>query len=142
MDMSEKKESLDLSALATAVVSFGRALDEFKKDESNEFVRDSVIQRFEYCYDLSTKFIKRHLSLISDNPNAINEMSFQEIIREAYTKGILRNSWDTWWKYRDDRNATSHAYSEAKAIEVAGDVEAFLLEASYLVEQLKAEYEA
>lgn len=140
--MPEKRESLDPSVLVSALTSFGKALDEYKKDESNDFIRDSVIQRFEFCYDLSVKFIKRHLSLISANPSAINEMSFQEIIREAYTKGILRNSWDTWWKYRDDRNATSHAYSEAKAIEVAGDVDAFLIEADYLVEQLKAEYEA
>ncbi|MDA8576216.1 nucleotidyltransferase substrate binding protein [Candidatus Marinamargulisbacteria bacterium] len=140
--MPEKRESLDPSVLVSALTSFSKALDEYKKDESNDFIRDSVIQRFEFCYDLSVKFIKRHLSLISANPSAINEMSFQEIIREAYTKGILRNSWDTWWKYRDDRNATSHAYSEAKAIEVAGDVEAFLIEADYLVEHLKAKYEA
>lgn len=139
--MLEKKESLDLSVLVAAVASFGKALSEYQKDETNDFVRDSVIQRFEYCYDLSAKFIKRHLSLISDNPSAINEMSFQEIIREAYTKGILKNSWDTWWKYRDDRNATSHAYSEAKAIEVAEDVAFFLSEVTYLVAQLKAEYE-
>lgn len=140
--MPEKKESLDISVLVSALASFSKALDEYKKDKSNDFIRDSVIQRFEYCYDLSVKFIKRHLSLISDNPSAINEMSFQEIIREAYTKGILQNSWDTWWKYRDDRNTTSHAYSESTAIEVADDVEAFLIEAGYLVEQLKTEYEA
>ncbi len=56
-------EILDITSLKKAVESFARALNEYDKDESNEFVRDSCIQRFEYCYDLSSKMIKRHLKI-------------------------------------------------------------------------------
>jgi hypothetical protein len=53
------------------------ALTEYEKDKTNEFVRDSRIQRFEYCYELATKFIKRYWALISENPVEIKEPSFQ-----------------------------------------------------------------
>lgn len=134
-------DNLNLTSLTKAVASFHRALDAFEKDTDNEFVRDSCIQRFEYCYDLSTKMIKRHLSNISENPSAINEMSFQQLIREAYTKGIINNSWDKWSEYRDDRNATSHGYDEERAKVVAASVIHFYGEVAYLLERLQGIYE-
>jgi len=135
-------DTLNLTSLQKAVTSFHRALDEFEKDTDNEFVRDSCIQRFEYCYDLSTKMIKRHLSNISENPSAINEMSFQQLIREGYTKGILKNSWDKWSEYRDDRNATSHGYDEERAKVVVASIVVFYEEVNFLLEQLQGFYEA
>lgn len=135
------QEKLDLTSLAKALESFRLALDEYDKDRSNDFVRDSCIQRFEYCYDLATKMIRRHLSNISANPSAVNEMSFQETIREAYTKGVLKNSWDSWWKYRDDRNITSHGYDESKAIAVVADLKPFYAEIDHLLARLKEIYE-
>lgn len=139
--MDEKLEKLDLTSLTKAVESFLRALSAYEKDSSNEFVRDSCIQRFEYCYDLSTKMIKRHLSNISANPSEINEMTFQQQVREAYTKGLLKNSWDKWSSYRDDRNATSHGYDEDRAKEVASSVKYFYAEVEHLLERLKEVYE-
>lgn len=133
---------LNLTSLTNATSSFQRALDEYDKDNSNEFVRDACIQRFEYCYDLSTKYIKRHLSLISENPAEINESSFQENIRKAYSSGLIENSWDQWWKYRDSRAATSHSYSEEKAIEVLEGLPAFNSELIFLIAQLQTIYEA
>lgn len=134
-------EKLNLTTLIKATDSFKTAIDEYNKDESNDFVRDSCIQRFEYCYDLTTKMIKRYLSTTSENPSAINEMSFQEIIREAYTKGVLKNSWDKWWEYRDDRNATSHGYDKNKAIEIVKGLRVFYLEIAFFLERLKDIYE-
>ncbi len=134
-------DTLNLTSLQKAVTSFHRALAEFEKDTDNEFVRDSCIQRFEYCYDLSTKMIKRHLSNISENPSAINEMTFQQVIREAYTKGVIKHSWDKWSEYRDDRNATSHGYDEERAKVVVASIVVFYEEVSFLLEQLQGFYE-
>ncbi len=135
-------EILDLTALKKAVVSFRKALDEYEKDKTNEFVRDSSIQRFEYCYDLSSKMIKRHLKNIAENPGEIDQMSFQSIIREAFTKGILKNSWDKWSEYREDRNATSHGYDEELAISIVSQLEEPYQEILFLLERLKDIYEA
>jgi nucleotidyltransferase substrate binding protein (TIGR01987 family) len=136
------ENKLDLTSLTKAIASFHKALDEYTKDESNEFVRDSCIQRFEYCYDLTTKFLKRHLSIIAENPGDIKTLSFQEIIREAYTKEILKNSWDKWWEYRDNRNATSLAYSIEKAVEVIEKLPEFLSEITFFHQHLSNIYEA
>ena len=135
-------EILDITSLTKAVESFAQALNEYDKDETNEFVRDSCIQRFEYCYDLSTKMIKRHLKNISENPGAIEQMPFQNIIRDAYTKGILKHSWDAWSEYREDRNATSHGYDEELAISIVSALIQPYQEFLFLKEKLVEIYEA
>ena len=132
---------LNLTSLSNAIASFQRALDEYEKDNTNEFVRDACIQRFEYCYDLSAKYIKRHLSLISENPEEIKEISFQEVIRRAYTVGIIEHSWDQWWKYRDNRAATSRSYNEERAKEVVSGLLVFNNEVNFLLTQLKKSHE-
>ncbi len=128
---------LDLTALEKAIDSFKKAIDAYELDHTNEFIRDAVIQRFEYTYELTTKMIKRYLSITTADPSSINEMSFQEIVREGYTKGVLKNSWDIWKKYREDRNRTSHGYNEDNAIEIAGSVQVFYDEARFLLEKIK-----
>lgn len=128
---------LNLESLEKAIISFKKAIDEYGLDQSNEFVRDAVIQRFEYSYELTTKIIARYLSLIVADPSSINELSFPEIIRMAYTKGIIKNSWDRWKEYRHDRNQTSHGYDENHAIEIAQHVVLFYNEAIFLLETLK-----
>ena len=128
---------LDVTAIEKAINSFGKAIDQYGVDEENEFVRDSVIQRFEYSYELASKIIKRYLSITSADPSSINEMSFQELVREAYTKGILKNSWDVWKKYRENRNRTSHGYNEEDAIEIAQNVQVFYGEVQFLLKKLE-----
>ncbi len=134
-------EAFDLSALTRATTTLKVALDEYQKDENNEFVRDACIQRFEYCYDLSTKFMKRHISLISENQEAVSRMSFQELVRTAYSKGLLQHSWDQWWIYRNQRNITSHTYNEAKAVAVVAELQDFYSEISFFLTKLREYHE-
>lgn len=129
-------ETLDLTALTKATHTLKVALDEYQKNTSNEFVRDACIQRFEYCYDLATKMISRHLSIVADNPSAIKEMSFQDKIREAYSRKLVQHSWDTWWVYRDNRNKTSHSYNLNVVMEIMQDLPAFYAELAYLLDAL------
>ncbi len=135
------QERLDLTALTKAIATLKVALDEYDKDNSNEFVRDSCIQRFEYCYDLSAKMIKRYLSMIAANPGEVQEMSFQTLIREAFSQGVLKNSWDQWWLYRDYRNKTSHGYNEKIAKEIIQEVPVFYHEVDFLLQALTAKNE-
>lgn len=135
-------EQLDLTALTKATQTLKLALDEYQKDSSNEFVRDACIQRFEYCYDLATKMISRYLSMVADNPSAVKEMSFQDKIREAYSRKLLQNSWDIWWVYRDNRNKTSHSYNLNVVLEIMQDLDAFYTELAYLLDTLNQKNEA
>jgi nucleotidyltransferase substrate binding protein (TIGR01987 family) len=135
------KDTLDIQVFSRAVATLKRALDEFERDNSNEFVRDACIQRFEYCYDLATKMIKRHLKLTEDDPSGIVAMSTQERIRRAYEVGILQNSWERWWEFRDDRAATSHGYNLERALQIIAKIPAFYTEANFLAKALSKIYE-
>lgn len=77
-----------------------------------------------------------------ENPGEIKEKSFQDVIRLAYTRGILKNSWDMWWEYRDNRNATSHGYDEKRAIEIISRIPTFYHEVAFLLDELRSRNEA
>ena len=127
---------LDISSLESATISLEKAIIEYEKTNS-EFVRDSCIQRFEYTYELSWKTIKRYLELVSPNPNEIDMLSFQELIREANEKNLLLTDWETWKLYRVYRGTTSHAYNQDKANEIYNEIPGFLNEIQFLIKQLK-----
>ena len=134
------KIKLILTSLIKAAEILDEALVEYDSDPSNSFVRDACIQRFEYCYDLASKFIRRHLEQVVDTPNEIDRLSFQDMIRMAFEKGLLKSSWDQWWRYRDNRNATSHGYNEKRANEVVSSLNDFNQELLYLLKVLKEEH--
>lgn len=127
---------LDLSSLEKALYSLDASLKEYKKNH-NDFIRDSCIQRFEYCYELSTKMIKRFLELTSPAADVIDELSFPDLIRKGSEVGLLQTEWPNWKKYRDARNTTSHAYNEIKATEVMAVIPNFFHESQFLLSQLK-----
>ena len=111
---------------------------EHKKQKTNLFVRDALIQRFEYSYELAHKMLKRFLELTEPNAEDIDQMSFSDLIRTGAERGLLLHSWDIWSSYRAARNLTSHTYNESKAIEVCKIIPEFFKEAEYLLMQLKS----
>ena len=128
--------NLDISSLKKATISLEKSVKEYKINPT-EFVRDSCIKRFEYTYELSWKTLKRFLEETSANPNEIDLMTFQEIIREANEKSLLLSDWDTWKVYRIYRGTTSHAYNEDKANEIYLEIPGFLNEIQFLIKQLE-----
>ncbi len=125
---------LDLSSFNKAITSFKIAIDEYKKDTKNFFVRDSVIQRFEYTYSLSLKMIKRYLE---NNEENVNEFSFNELIRTANEKGLILGNLENWNNYRLKRNITSYTYDADKAQEIISIVDNFYNEVNFLYKELE-----
>ena len=125
---------LDLSSFNKAITSFKIAIDEYNKDTKNFFVRDSVIQRFEYTYSLSLKMIKRYLE---NNEENVNEFSFNELIRTANEKGLILGNLENWNNYRLKRNITSHTYDADKAQEIISIVYNFYNEVKFLYKELE-----
>lgn len=109
--------ALDFSSLKRALVNFEKAIIRAEADKSDEEIRDAVIQRFEYSYELSWKMLKRQLELESANSEIYDKMSFRELIREGAESGYIRNP-EMWFKFREARNKTSHNYEEKNAKEV------------------------
>jgi len=125
---------LDLSSFNKAITSFKLAIDEYNKDKENLFVRDSVIQRFEYTYSLAIKMIKRYLEINEEN---IDQLSFNELIRVANEKGLLLGNLENWNDYRLKRNITSHTYDAQKAEEIISIVDVFYKEVEFLYKELE-----
>ena len=125
---------LDLSSFNKAIASFKIAIDEYNKDTKNFFVRDSVIQRFEYTYSLSLKMIKRYLE---NNEENVNEFSFNELIRTANEKGLILGNLENWNNYRLKRNIISYTYDADKAQEIISIVDNFYNEVKFLYKELE-----
>ena len=79
--------------------------------------------------------------MIADIAEDVQQMNLSDVIREAAKKGLLKNSWDQWWSYRDNRNATSHGYNEQRAIEIVEKLPVFYHECLFLIKNLKEQNE-
>jgi nucleotidyltransferase substrate binding protein (TIGR01987 family) len=129
--------ALDLSSFDKAFASLREAWAEYQKDETNKFVRDAVVQRFEYTYELSHKMLKRFLAETEFNSQEIKEMAFSDIIRTANEKNLLLNDLERWGEYRRMRNITSHTYDESRADEIVSIVPGFIAEIDYFLNKLR-----
>ena len=136
-----RKTLLDTSVLHKVINSLTRAIDQLHVTPADEFVRDSCVQRFEYTYELCSKFLRRYLKMTESSADDIQEMSFPTLIRTASERNLLLNDWSTWMNYREKRNITSHTYDEEKADRVLKIVPKFLQEALYLLERLDEKIE-
>ncbi len=130
--------TLDLSSLFNAIDRLNEGLARYLADPSDTQIRDGLIQRFEFTYEISHKMLKRYLEMVSPTPEQFDGMPFQDLIRSGNEQGLLLSDWPRWRTFRDMRGKTSHTYDEAKALEVVAEIPAFLEEAQYLRDQLKA----
>jgi len=130
--------ALDLSPLVKAVARLEEGLARFRLDESDSQIRDGLIQRFEFTYDLSHKMLRRALEAAAANPEEVDRMSFPTLIRTAHEQALVGSDWTDWRTWREMRNITSHTYDEVKARQVADAIPGFLAEAQDLLRRLAA----
>jgi nucleotidyltransferase substrate binding protein (TIGR01987 family) len=130
-------EKLDISALVKAIHRLQEGLDRYQLNIADTQIRDGLIQRFEFTYELSHKSLKRYLESVSATPEQYDQMPFQEQIRSGNEQGLLLGDWLAWRSHRDMRNRTSHTYDEEVALTVVAQIPAFLSEAMYLRDQLE-----
>ncbi|MEO5335198.1 MAG: nucleotidyltransferase substrate binding protein [Magnetococcus sp. YQC-5] len=130
-------DKLDLSPLERAVQRLDEGLSRYQQDVSDIQIRDGLIQRFEFTYEISHKMLKRFLALASPSEDVIDDMLFPDLIRTGNEYGLLLGNWADWKKYRERRGKTSHTYDEKIAIDVVEYIPDFLKEAQFLLEQLQ-----
>ncbi|MBA4316377.1 MAG: nucleotidyltransferase [Alcaligenaceae bacterium] len=129
---------LELSSFDNAILRLDEGIQRYQKDITDTQIRDGLIQRFEFTYELSHKMLKRFLESTSPSPANIDEMAFQDLIRTGNEQGLLLSDWTQWKKYREMRSRTSHTYDESVALQVVAEIPAFLQEARFLNTQLHA----
>jgi nucleotidyltransferase substrate binding protein (TIGR01987 family) len=129
--------AIDLSAFRAALASLDRGLARAESDRGDEEVRDGVIQRFEYSYELAWKSLKRILEAEAASPAEVDGLSFRDLIRLGAEKGLVDDP-TAWFGFREERNISSHTYDQAKAREVYAAVLEFAPAARRLLEKLAA----
>ena len=108
--METKKEEL-----AVHVNQYEKALatlDEVLEQPFSPIVRDATIKRFEYCFELSWKLLKKALKI-----EGVEVHSPRQAIRSAFTVGYLEDI-DIWFEMLEDRNLISYAYDPVIAEKV------------------------
>lgn len=114
-----------------------RTLGEGQPQLIREAVAESVIQRFETCYDCMWKILKRCLSEEFGLPDVPN--SPRPILRLAGENNLLTPPVDRWMDYADARVSTSHDYSGEKAQEALSLMGDFVRDAGALLRTLSGE---
>lgn len=130
-------ENPDIRPLEKAIARLAEGLLRYQDDVSDLQIRDGLIQRFEFTYEISHKMLKRFLESTSPTPALYDTMAFQDMIRTGNEQDLLLGDWSAWRKYREMRSKTSHTYDEDVALEVVEGIPPFLEETRYLLKQLQ-----
>ncbi len=126
-------EQLILDPLKKALASLEEALAEPLEGRLAKNIRDSVIQRFEYTYQLSWKTLKRALFMYFGHDEDI----IRDIFRRGHETGLIGDI-EAWLAFHAARNLTTHTYNEKRAEEVYETARAFLPRAQSLCKALEA----
>jgi len=128
--------TLDISALDRAITGLEEAVAVYQRDPSQTLIRDGLVQRSEFTYEISHKPPRRYLAANAGPPELISGMNFADIIRVENEHGLLLGNWPRWKSFRDMRARTSHSYDEAVALDLVAGIPAFLAEARFLRDRL------
>ena len=101
-----------------AVQRLGEALEEYAANPTDT-VRDGVIQRFEFTFDLAWKSLKEYMQ----DQGATTPLQFpKQVLREAYAAELIDDE-RLWLDMLDARNSTSHIYDDRQAAAVMSGVQ-------------------
>ena len=133
----ERSIELDTTSLGNAVRRLREGLARHEREPKDEQIRDGLIQRFEFTYELSHKMLRRYLREAAASPDEIDRMPFADLIRTASAQGLLRGDWPAWRRFREMRARTSHTYDAEVASQVAAAIPEFLEEAEHIYAELQ-----
>lgn len=132
--------AIDLTSLEKAVFSLEEAFRVLKGTKRRpgtagwKLLRDGIIQRFEYTFELSWKLLKRYLE--EYGLERVDTFTNRELFRVGYEQGLLQDA-EAWLGYLRSRNLTSHMYNEGIAEQVFTTAEKFLPDVHFLLNQLR-----
>lgn len=129
-----------MNKLEYKLKNFGKALKrleeavaEYIRHKDNDIVRDGVIQRFEFTYELAWKTTKEYL----EDMGIVDKTSPKAVVREAFSQRLIANE-AVWLLMLNDRNLTSHVYQEEMAEVIAERIcNSYVQEFSLLLEKMK-----
>lgn len=118
--------------MSISIAEFTRAVHRLQDaiaQPKNEFIRDSVIQRFEFSIELAWKTSKKMMGTTTTAPkDVIREMAQSQYITDV----------QVWLEAIDMRNLSSHTYKEELAEKVYDFACAFSKELHHLQDVLES----
>ena len=107
-----------------------------KKYDDYQEIRDSLIQRFEYCADIYWKLLKDYLKF--ELSIEIKLARPKSIIKESFESNILTSiEYQTSLKLIEDRNQSSHTYNEDLAEEITKNIYSYFKVMKNVLNKLK-----
>lgn len=115
--------------------NFSKALLRLKealKEKKSLLAIDGTIQRFEFTFEMAWKALKKFLYY-----DGIETKTVRETIKKAYQTDYIDNE-EVWLSMLEDRNLTSHIYSEDQAKTIYERIESnYVKELEILENKLK-----
>lgn len=113
--MSEERFAERRDEVANAVARLNEAV----ALPASDIVRDAVLQRFEFSFELVWKTLKLFLERQGHECGGP-----RPTIKKAFSEGIIPTAEeaDIWLQMLEERNLTSHAYDEAVALGIYHNV--------------------
>lgn len=115
MSMQDKIKQLEKAFQNLKIV-----IDAYNEEDEGiikDGLRDSIIQRFEFCSELSWKLMKKYL----DENLMIEQYSPRGVVKEAYKQKLIDDG-EVWLDILEDRNLTSHTYDENTANRIKDNI--------------------
>lgn len=102
-----------------AVDRLREALDVLAGDPGSTVIRDGVIQRFEFSFELAWKSLRDYMA---DQGADMSGVVFpKQVLKAAYAAGLLPSE-EVWLQMLEARNITSHVYDDQQAAKIAADI--------------------
>jgi nucleotidyltransferase substrate binding protein (TIGR01987 family) len=130
-----------MSGYQTKFDNFMSAIEQLKSgillfNNENDLLRDGLIQRFEFTFELAWKTLK----VCFEDEGLIGINSPKAVLKEAFSAGLIDND-NLWLEILNDRNSTSHIYNESLAIEICNKIiNKYSDEFEKLASQIKRRY--
>jgi nucleotidyltransferase substrate binding protein (TIGR01987 family) len=123
--------------LESKITTFEQALKTFKEallENPSQLERDGAIQRFEYCFDLAWKTLKRNL----EKRGLMDLNSPRSVFVAAYAEGIIKDE-IIWSTIIQKRNTSVHTYNQQLADSLFAELSIYY-DAMYLLLQTLKSY--
>ena len=102
-----------------AVERLREALSDFAQNSDSTVIRNGVIQRVEFTFELAWKFLREYLE---DQGADMSGIVFsKQVFKAAYAAQIISDQ-QVWLDMLASRNITAHMYDDAQAAQVVADI--------------------
>ena len=126
--------SSEIRLLADALDRLDEALLAMRDYPALTVVRDGVIKRFEFTYEMAIRCLRSRLRQ-GVHPDA-GRFGYRTTIRFSADAGLIDDP-EAWIGYTNARQSTSHDYNEPVAVSIVANIPQFAVDGRQLLSRLQ-----